>query len=282
VSEIRLRGGDLDGLLLHYLEEGRGPATVLVHGLGGFAESWRHNVPELARHGRVIALDLPGFGRSGKPRRAYTLDFLAQALDRFLRALGVDTVRLVGHSLGGAVAARFALEHPGRVERLAFLGAAVPGFDLRPSWIYRTLSLPGLGEMLSSLITPRICATALERCFAHPDVEEIRFFVEHEYAARASRAGRAAYLSLLRSAKGDFTVDADAYRGALSRLGRGVLVVHGLQDRVIPVAHARQVADGLGVAQPRWLDRCGHFPQIEHVAAVNAYLTEFLFAPASL
>ena len=281
MSEIRLKGGDLDGLLLHYLEEGRGPATVLVHGLGGFAESWRHNIPELARHGRVTALDLPGFGLSGKPRRAYTLDFLAQALDGLLRALGVDTVRLVGHSLGGAVAARFALEHPGRVERLAFLGAAVPGFHLRPSWIYRTLSLPGLGEMLSSLITPGICATALERCFAHPVAEEIRFFVEHEYAARASRDGRAAYLSLLRSAKGDFTADADAYRAALSRLGRGVLVVHGREDRVVPLSHARQVADGLGVAQPRWLDRCGHFPQIEHPSAVNAYLRDFLYAPAS-
>ena len=281
MPEIRLKGGDLDGLLLHYLEEGRGPAPVLVHGLGGFAESWRHNIPELARHGRVIALDLPGFGLSGKPRRAYTLDFLAQALDGLLRTLGIDTVRLVGHSLGGAVAARFALEHPGRVERLALLGAAVPGFHLRPSWIYRTLSLPGLGEMLSSLITPGICATALERCFADPVAEEIRFFVEHEYAARASRDGRAAYLSMLRSAKGDFTVDADAYRAALSRLGRGVLVVHGLQDRVVPLAHARQVADGLGVAQPRWLDRCGHFPQIEHASAVNAYLRDFLYAPAS-
>jgi len=281
VSEIRLRGGELDGLLLHYLEEGRGPATALVHGLGGFAESWRHNIPELARHGRVIALDLPGFGRSGKPRRPYTLDFLAHALDGLLRGLGVDTVRLVGHSLGGAVAARFALDHPGRVERLAFLGAAVPGFHLRPSWIYRTLSLPGLGEMLSSLITPAICATALERCFACPDAEEIRFFVEHEYAARASREGRTAYLSLLRSVKDDFRLGADAYRAALLGLGRGVLVVHGLQDRVIPLAHARHVADGLGVAQPRWLDRCGHFPQIEHPAAVNAYLTEFLYAPAS-
>jgi len=281
VSEIRLRGGELDGLLLHYLEEGRGPATALVHGLGGFAESWRHNIPELARHGRVIALDLPGFGRSGKPRRPYTLDFLAQALHGLLRALGAYRVKLVGHSLGGAVAARFALDHPGRVERLAFLGAAVPGFHLRPSWIYRTLSLPGLGEVLSSLITPGICATALERCFAHPEAEEIRFFVEHEYAARASREGRAAYLSLLRSAKGDFTVDAEAYRGALSRLGRGVLVVHGREDRVIPLAHARQVADGLGVAQPRWLDRCGHFPQIEHPAVVNAYLRDFLYAPAS-
>ena len=269
MSEIRLRGGDLDGLLLHYLEEGRGPATVLVHGLGGFAESWRHNVPELARHGRVVAFDLPGFGLSGKPRRAYTLDFLAQALDRLLHALGVDTVRLVGHSLGGAVAARFALDHPGRVERLAFLGAAVPGFQLRPSWIYRTLSLPVLGEMLSSLITPGICATALERCFAHPVAEEIRFFVAHEYTARASREGRAAYLSLLRSVKGDFTVEADAYRSALARLGRGVLVIHGREDRVVPLAHAREVADGLGVTQPRWLERCGHFPQIEHASAVK-------------
>src|SRR5260370_40272756 len=71
------------------------------------------------------------------------------------------------------------------------------------------------------------------------------------------------------------------YRAALSQLGRGVLVVHGLQDRVIPLAHARQVAEGLGVAQPRWLDRCGHFPQIEHAEVVNTYLRDFLFAPAS-
>ena len=281
MSEIRLKGGELDGLLLHYIEEGRGPATALIHGLGGFAESWRHNIPEMARHGRVIALDLPGSGRSGKPRRAYTLEFLAQALDGLLRALGVERVRLVGHSLGGAVAARYAVEQPGRVERLALLGAAVPGFDLRPSWIYRMLSVRGLGEILSSFLTPGICATALERCFAHPDAEEIRFFVEHEYAARASREGRAAYLSLLRSVRGEFAEGADAYRAALTRLGRGVLVVHGLQDRVIPRAHAQQVAEGLGIAPPRWLDRCGHFPQIEHASAVNAFLTAFLYAPAS-
>jgi len=281
VPEIRLTGGELDGLQLHYLEEGRGPATVLIHGLGGFSESWRHNIPELARHSRVIALDLPGAGRSGKPRRAYTLEFLAQALDRLLLTLGVDRVHLVGHSLGGAVAARYALDHPGRVERLALLGAAVPGFDLRPSWIYRTMSVRGVGEILSSFITRGVCTTALARCFDHADPEEIRFFVEHEFAARASREGCAAYLSLLRSVKADFSEGGLAYRAALSRLGRGVLVVHGLQDRVIPLVHARQVAEGLGLAQPRWLDRCGHFPQIEHASAVNAHLAAFLYAPAS-
>jgi pimeloyl-ACP methyl ester carboxylesterase len=263
------------------VEEGQGPATVLIHGLGGFAESWRHNMPELGRHGRVIALDLPGSGRSGKPRRPYTLAFLAEALDRLLHALGIDRVHLVGHSLGGAVAARYALDRPGRVERLALLGAAVPGFDLRPSWIYRTLSLPGVGEILSRLVTRGICTTALARCFDSPDPDEIRFFVDHEFGARSCREGRAAYLSLLRSVTEDFTVGADPYRAALSRFGQGVLVVHGLQDRVIPLAHARQVAEGLGLAQPRWLDRCGHFPQIEHASAVNAYLRDFLYAPAS-
>jgi len=281
VPEIQIAGGELDGLLIHYVEEGHGPATVLIHGLGGFAESWRHNIPELARHSRVIALDLPGFGRSGKPRRQYTTAFLARGLDGLFSALGVEQVRLVGHSLGGAVAARYALDHPGRVERLALLGAALPGFELRPSWIYRTLSLPGVGELLASMITRRLCAKGLERCFAHPDPAEIRFFVDHEFAARRSFEGRAAYLSLLRTVKDDFTIGAEAYRVALTSLGRHVLVIHGRDDRVIPLSHAQRVAEGLGGLELRWLERCGHFPQIEQADAVNAYLREFLFAPAS-
>lgn len=281
MPEIQLTGGELDGLSVHYVEEGHGPATVLIHGLGGFAESWRHNIPELARHGRVIALDLPGFGRSGKPSRAYTAAFLARALDAFLCALGVEKVRLVGHSLGGTVAARYVLEHPGRVERLALLGAAVPGFDLRPSWVYRTLSLPGVGEVLACFLTRGLCAKGLERCFAQPDPGEIRFFVEHEFAARTSVEARAAYLSLLRTVKGDFTKEAEAYRSALGRLGRNILVLHGREDRVVPLAYARRVAEGLGVVEPLWLERCGHFPQIEHAGAINTCLRDFLFAPAA-
>ena len=182
--------------------------------------------------------------------------------------------------MGGAVAARFTVAHPARVERLALLASAVPGFPLRPSWVYRTLSLPGLGELLSRLITRRICATALERCFVSPDAEEIRFFVDHEYSVRASVEGRAAYLSLLRSLKDDFTMHAQGYRDGLLRFRRPILLVHGVQDAVIPFAHARQVSQGLDLTA-KWLDRCGHFPQIEHAATVNTYLTEFLFEPAS-
>src|SRR5258705_1438436 len=73
MPELQLRGGEVDGLRLHYVVEGRGPAVIFVHGLGGFAESWRHNVRPLANRATVYSVDLPGFGESAKPRTHYRL-----------------------------------------------------------------------------------------------------------------------------------------------------------------------------------------------------------------
>lgn len=281
MPELRLAGGPLDGLELHYLAAGEGPVTVLVHGLGGFAESWRGTVAELARHGRVVALDLPGFGRSAKPRASYELSFLAEAVEGLLRAMGVARARVVGHSLGGGVAAALAVAHPERIERLVFVGATVPGFPLKPSFVYRMMALPGLGELMSSLVTRAVCAAALGRCLVEPKPDEVRFFVDHEYAVRASPEGRAAYLSALRAARTDFTRQAPTYRGVLTRLDRPVLVIHGRQDPVVPLDHAEAVFSTIPGAAARWLERCGHFPHIEHPAIVNDWLADFLYARAS-
>src|SRR6266508_253702 len=89
MPDITLRGGEVDGLALHYVVAGRGPAVVLLHGLGGFAQSWRQTIDALATRATVFALDLPGFGRSAKPRTAYRLGYFARALHAFLDALGV-------------------------------------------------------------------------------------------------------------------------------------------------------------------------------------------------
>jgi pimeloyl-ACP methyl ester carboxylesterase len=280
VSRVRLRQGALDGLELYYTSVGEGPATVLIHGLGGFAESWRYTAAALQPHNRVIAVDLPGFGQSAKPRGGYTFSFFVEVLDALLHALDVERVRLVGHSLGGGIATAFALAYPERVERLALLGATVPGFPLQPSAVYRLMALPGLGELMSTFVTRRVCAAALERCLFTPDPAEIAFLVEHEYAARTTREGRAAYLATLRGVKEDFTRKAPAYRAALADWDLPTLVIHGRQDRVVPFRHAEGAAQGIRRAQARWLDRCGHFPQIEHAAAVNGWLGEFLLAGA--
>src|ERR671937_1276053 len=112
MPELRLRGGEVDGLALNYLVEGRGPAVVLIHGLGGFAESWRHNVRSLAARATLYALDLPGFGRSAKPPASYSLAYFARAVHAFLDGVGITQASLVGHSLGAAVAGTHALAPP--------------------------------------------------------------------------------------------------------------------------------------------------------------------------
>jgi len=278
MPEVRLRGGEVDGLDLHYVVAGRGPAVVLLHGLGGFAESWRQNLDALAERARVFALDLPGFGCSAKPRTHYRLTYFARALHGFLETMGIGQASLVGHSLGAAVGVTYALTHPSRVERLALLAGVVPGFGYRMSWLYRLLARRGVGEVLSLCGRPSVYKAALARCFASPTRAEIDFLVESHYAARTGLDARAAYLATVRHVSADFVEHSEAYRRAVATLDIPVLLIHGRQDPVVAPAHCSGVADGLPRASVRWVDGCGHFPQIENASAVNAWLAEFLVA----
>jgi len=276
MPQLRLRGGEVDGLALNYLVEGRGPAVVLVHGLGGFAESWRHNIGSLAARATVYAIDLPGFGRSAKPRAAYSLAFFARTLHAFLDGVGVTHASLVGHSLGAAVAVTYALTRPARVERLALLSGCVPGFAWRPGWRARVMATPGVGEALALCGCAALYRAAIAKCFHAPAPEEVAFLVGCEYAARTSAAARAAWLGTVRSVTTDFVDRRVDYRRAIATLDLPVLLVHGRQDPAIPAAHCADAAAGFPRASARWLDACGHFPHIEHAQVVNGWLADFL------
>jgi len=261
MPEIELRGGALDGLRIHYVVEGRGPAVLLLHGLGGFAESWRHNIGALGRHATVYAIDLPGFGGSGKPRAPYGLAFFAQALRRFVEATGLGRVTLVGHSLGGAVAVAYAATHPESLERLALVGAVVPGFGYRLPLAYRVLALRGVGELVSAWARPAVYKAALARCWQP--------FPETRPALERARAAGLRLVIVSNT-------DRDIIEHTLRQLEVPVLLIHGRQDPVVPAAHCARVIEACRRGTIRWLDRCGHFPQIEHAAAVNSWLAEFL------
>lgn len=278
MPEVRLHGGPLDGLGLHYVRQGRGPVVVLVHGLGGFAESWRRTIEALAARADVLALDLPGFGFSAKPRTRYDLEFFVRALHGFLDAVGVGAASLVGHSLGGAVAVAYALTHPVRVDRLALVSAVVPGFDYRPSWLYRLAAVRGLGEVASLCGTRALYRAAVGRCFYAPSAEEVDALVDWGYSARTTWQAKAAYLATLRDVRADFETRGEAYRRVSGTLALPVLLVHGRQDRVVPASHCANVARGFRRASVRWLDSCGHFPQLEHADTVNRWLEDFLVA----
>jgi 4,5:9,10-diseco-3-hydroxy-5,9,17-trioxoandrosta-1(10),2-diene-4-oate hydrolase len=276
MPEIRLRGGEVDGLALRYTVEGGGPAVLLLHGLGGFAETWRHNIEALSPRATVLALDLPGFGRSAKPRASYRLPFFARVIGAFVDELGLGPVSLVGHSLGGAVAVAYALAHPARVERIALIGALVPGAPHRIAWTQRVGTLPLAGEALAWIVGPALVKAAIARCFHAPMPGEVDFLVDTDYATRAAPEARAAWLATVRSLRAELVGRRVEYARALGALGQPTLLVHGREDPAVPASHCAEAAEMLPRATVRWVERCGHFPHVEHAPVVNGWLADFL------
>ena len=126
LSEVEKPGRivSIDGVAVHYLEAGEGPALVLIHGLGASTFTFQRILPELARRFRVVALDLKGFGFSDRPDGDYTLTAQADLVRQLMDRLGIEKASVLGHSMGGAVAMRLALAYPERVERLILASSA--------------------------------------------------------------------------------------------------------------------------------------------------------------
>ena len=125
LAGIREETCNLDGVAMHYYCAGRrGTPIVLIHGLGSSAETWAALILLLSREYLVYAPDMPGFGKTPLAPEGATIGTHVLYLQRFLDALGYPRVTLVGNSMGGWIATRFALAHPERVERLFLLNSA--------------------------------------------------------------------------------------------------------------------------------------------------------------
>lgn len=269
------------GTDVNVLCTGRGRRTVvLLHGFGDTHATWRKVVPELVRRHRVVALDLPGFGASRSIRGAL-LDGQVAAIEGVLDALGVDgPVAIVGNSMGGAAALRFALAHPERTERVVAIAPAGLGVGV-PIW-WRMLS----GQLLSL----RLVLMALE-VVPPPFVESVarQIFlrlVVHDPA----RIDRATLRELGRRYRTRRDVE-DLYQlghRLVAELASGtlleraealdvpLLVLWGRQDRMVPVEHGQSLAAAVARSRLEVLESCGHCPQIERPDLLLPLLESFL------
>ena len=115
---------DIDGYKVHYLDQGAGPAVVLIHGFGGHTYSYRHLIPVFARDHRVITIDLKGYGYSERNAHAgLSLTAQVSMLKSLLEKLGIAHATFVGHSMGGGVVQRFAVTHPEAVDALVLVAS---------------------------------------------------------------------------------------------------------------------------------------------------------------
>lgn len=267
------RRAALGGGELHYYEAGSGaaPPLVLVHGLGDEADTWRHVIPALAERRRVIALDLPGFGRSDALSGGASLTALARAVAGLLAVLGIARATLVGSSLGAGVVQRLALARPGLAERLVLVGGALPAQRSLPRGPLLLFLLPGMGELAyTSLRRSQEEAYATLRPYYH-DIDalppEDRAFLRERVWARVwSDKQRGAFLSALRWLALDQAVRADRYRDLLLRSAVPTTLIWGDHDAIMPPAVGQQLAAALPSASLHTIPRCGHLPQQERPA----------------
>lgn len=113
----------ISGVNLHFVETGKGPAILFLHGLGGSWRDWSANLPAFASNYRVMAMDFPGFGQSDKPEVRYSIEWLTDVVESFLREQEINQVNLVGHSMGGVVALNVASQPESRVKNLVIIDA---------------------------------------------------------------------------------------------------------------------------------------------------------------
>src|SRR5580704_17770690 len=139
-----------------YVRLGRGPVLLLIHGIGDSSDTWRPVIEELAQDHTVIAPDLLGHGRSEKPRADYSVAAYANGMRDLLSVLDVDQATVVGHSLGGGVAAQFAYQFPERCERLVLVGSGGVGRSVSP--VLRLAAVPGVEVLMPLFGLPPVKA----------------------------------------------------------------------------------------------------------------------------
>jgi pimeloyl-ACP methyl ester carboxylesterase len=264
---------------IRYHESGdpSAPPVVLLHGIGRSLEDWAAQHPLLDPDHRVISIDLPGFGRSGRMPAPTTLAVLADGVWATLDALGeTRPVHLMGNSLGGAVSMQMLVDDSARVSTLTLVNSA--GFGREVTIALRMLAVPGLGRRLLSRIDHR-SAPRLERTlFAD------RAMVTPERVALAIELSRrpdfaAVYLEVAR-ALGGFRGIAPRWRNELlprvAEHAKPTLLVWGDRDRILPATQLAAARHAFPEASWHLFPNTGHMPQIERPAEFAALVRPLL------
>lgn len=262
-----------------YIDAGSGDKTLLlVHGLASNAGFWREMIPLLTPHFRVIAVDLPGYGKSGKGNLPYGMRYYADAVAELIDELDLTNVTYVGHSMGGQIGITLALAHPESIESLVLAApAGVEAFSR------------GSGDWLSSVIThDGVVKTTEEQIRRNLSGNFYRWNSRYEWMVEERvRMGKAKDIYEFAHAV-DKSVDAmlaEPTSDLLEEITHRTLIVHGKYDGLIPNPYLNpgRTADVMRIAEDMIpnstrveIDKAGHMLILEKPADVVQAIRVFL------
>lgn len=270
-------------VVVHYYDtfQPQAPVFLLIHGLGDEADTWRHILPALAAHGRVIALDLPGFGSSDKPHRAYTIDSFVQAVSELMDVLGISSATLVGHSMGGIIAQSLALETPARVERLALISGCLVAKATRLSLSSLLFLIPRLGEWQYNRLRKDPQAAYRSLVPYYRSLQDLpqadRDFLFQRVNQRVWSDGqRYAFLSALRSLAAWVPGQQKRLPARLAGFTLPTAIIWGIADAVNSIENGRWLAQLQPAARLYEIPLAGHNLHQENPQAVVEAIKNFI------
>jgi len=262
---------DVDGVRIHYQEKGTGTPLLLIHGFTSSVFSWKDVFEPLSKNFHVIAVDLKGFGFSGKPDGDYTRRGQANLVAHFLDRLKIDKAWLCGNSMGGDVSLNLAVQNPQRVAGLILIdsgGVKVEGGGLlTPGYLF----IPVVGRVLTSLAlrSDKLVRKGLEKSFYDQSkITDDR--VTAYYRPLQTRDGQLAALRA-RTQANEFPVEPD-----LGKISAPALIIWGADDALIPLAAGRKMNSLIKNSKLVVIEKCGHLPQEEMPEQVVDEITKFV------
>lgn len=260
---------DVGGIRTNYHRHGSGRPVLLVHGSGPGVSAWanwRLTLPALAEHVDVVAPDVVGFGFTDRPDGfEYSLEAWRAHLLGLADALGLDRFSIVGNSFGGALAISMAVHAPERVDRLVLMGSCGVSFPITDGldrvWGYQ----PSLGAMRELLDL-----FAYDRSLVTDDLARMR------YAASVRPGFQESFAAMFPPPRQRGVDDLATPEEQIRGISAPTLVVHGREDRVIPLGNAYRLLHLIDDSRLHVVGRCGHWTQIEHAEEFNRLVTGFL------
>jgi pimeloyl-ACP methyl ester carboxylesterase len=288
---VRSERIDVGSLRVHHMHGGRGSPVVFIHGLGssGYME-WRYNLERTAARHRVFAPDLPGYGRTEKPRARYTIPYFARFIERYMADRGLRSATLVGASLGGRIALEVALEQPRLARKLVLvntLGLGRPKVRMT-QMAYGLVTIPRLGEAVMRFTRDAlhwappnmIRRVAARSAGGSSDLEDALddAYLDDLREMYATDEFHSAYLSTVRSLirpGAIFGGHHDVTR-RLNELKIPVQLIWGANDPLFPLAHAARAHSLIERSRLAVIEGAGHTPESERPEEFNRVLNKFL------
>ena len=267
---------EIDGMKVHYRDEGKGFPIVLVHGTAASLHTWDSWSKTLKKDYRIIRLDLPAFGLTGANATGnYSIYNYTEFLNHFLTELNIDNFHLVGNSLGGNIAWNYAVDYPEKIEKLVLVDASgLPTYKKQP-WIFKMAKTPVLNSLFLRLTPRSIIKKNLEQVYE--DDTKISDELVTRYHDMALREGnRQAFIE---RAKTDFKLNSTIHIERLKSLKKETLLIWGENDLWIPLDNGKRMHSLIKYSKLEVIKASGHVPMEENpkesLDILNKFLNEY-------